>query len=150
NLPPTSVRDLVVHDSDLVVGTNGRGFWILADSTPRRGGGGAAAGSAAYLYRPAGAVRVRWNENTDTPLPIDEPVGKNPPDGAIVDYYLPRPAVGPVALEILDRTGSVVRRFSSADTVPPQDSGLNIPSWWMRSSPVLGGGAGMHRFVWDL
>ena len=150
NLPPTSVRDLVVHDSDLVVGTHGRGFWILDDITPLRQAGEAATASAAYLYRPAGAVRVRWNENTDTPLPIDEPVGKNPPDGAILDYYLPRPAVGPVALEILDRSGSVVRRFSSADTVPPQDSGLNIPSWWMRSSPVLGGGAGMHRFVWDL
>ena len=150
NLPPTSARDLVVHDSDLVVGTHGRGFWILDDITPLRQAGEAAAAPDVYLYRPAGAVRVRWNENTDTPLPIDEPVGANPPDGAILDYYLPRPAVGPVALEILDRSGSVVRRFSSADTVPPQDSGLNIPSWWMRPSPVVGSGAGMHRVVWDL
>jgi len=149
NLPPTSVRDLVVHDSDLVVGTHGRGFWILDDITPLRQAAEAAAAPDAYLYRPAGAVRVRWNENTDTPLPIDEPVGKNPPDGAMIDYYLPR-AGGPVALEILDRSGTVVRRFSSADTVPPRDSGLNIPDWWMRPSPILGSGAGMHRFVWDL
>src|SRR5204863_197933 len=49
-----------------------------------------------------------------------------------------------------DRSGTVVRRFSSADTVPPRDSGLNIPDWWMRPSPILGTGAGMHRFVWDL
>ena len=149
NLPPTSVRDLVVHDSDLVVSTHGRGFWILDDITPLRQAAEAAAAPDAYLYRPAGAVRVRWNENTDTPLPIDEPVGKNPPDGAMIDYYLPR-AGGPVALEILDRSGTVVRRFSSADTVPPRDSGLNIPDWWMRPSPILGSGAGMHRFVWDL
>jgi len=150
NLPPTSVRDLVVHDSDLVVATHGRGFWILDDVTPLRQAGEAAAAPDVYLYRPAGAVRVRWNENTDTPLPIDEPVGQNPPDGAILDYYLPRAAVSPVALDILDASGTVVRRFSSADTVPPRDSGLNIPSWWMRPSPVLGAGAGMHRFVWDL
>ncbi len=150
NLPPTSVRDLVVHDSDLVVGTHGRGFWILDDITPLRQAAEAAAAPDAFLYRPAGAVRVRWNENTDTPLPIDEPVGQNPPDGAIIDYYLPRAAGGPVALEILDRSGTVVRRFSSADTVPPSDSGLNIPSWWIRPAHVLGTGAGMHRFVWDL
>jgi len=150
NLPPTSVRDLVVHDSDLVVGTHGRGCWILDDITPLRQAATAAAAPDAFLYRPAGAVRVRWNENTDTPLPIDEPVGQNPPDGAIIDYYLPRAAGGPVALEILDRSGTVVRRFSSADTVPPSDSGLNIPSWWIRPAHVLGTGAGMHRFVWDL
>ena len=150
NLPPTSVRDLVVHDSDLVVGTHGRGFWILDDITPLRQTAEAAAAPDAFLYRPAGAVRVRSNENTDTPLPIDEPVGQNPPDGAIIDYYLPRAAGGPVALEILDRSGTVVRRFSSADTVPPSDSGLNIPSWWIRPAHVLGTGAGMHRFVWDL
>jgi hypothetical protein len=150
NLPPSSVRDLVVHDSDLVVGTHGRGFWILDDVTPLRQIAEAAAASDAYLYRPAGAVRVRWNENTDTPLPIDEPAGRNPPDGAILDYYLARAAAGPVALEILDGRGVVVRRFSSADAAPPADSGLNIPPWWMRPAPLPGTGAGMHRFVWDL
>ena len=150
NLPPTSVRDLVVHDSDLVVGTHGRGFWILDDITPLRQAAEAAAAPDVYLYRPAGAVRVRWNENTDTPVPIDEPAGQNPPDGAILDYFLSRAASGPIALEILDRSGTVVRRFSSADTVPSSDSGLNIPSWWIRPAPVLGTGPGMHRFVWDL
>ncbi|HZI23277.1 MAG TPA: glycosyl hydrolase, partial [Gemmatimonadales bacterium] len=88
NLPATSVRDLVVHDSDLVVATHGRGFWVLDDITPLRQIASAAAAPEAYLYRPAGAVRVRWNENTDTPLPTDEPAAKNPPDGALIDYYL--------------------------------------------------------------
>jgi photosystem II stability/assembly factor-like uncharacterized protein len=153
NLPATAVRDLVVHDSDLVVGTHGRGFWILDDITPLRqvtAAAAAAAADGAYLFRPAGAVRVRWNANTDTPLPPDEPSAKNPPDGAIVDYYLARPATSPVVLEILDRAGKRVRRFSSADPTPRPDSGLNIPIWWIRPPERLGTAAGAHRFVWDL
>ena len=152
NLPVTSVRDLVVHDSDLVVATHGRSFWILDDIAPLRELPEAAAGAAtgAYLYRPAGAVRVRWNENTDTPLPIDEPAAPNPPDGAVLDYYLTRPAAGPILLEILDRGGAVVRRFASDDAPEAPDSGLNIPSWWIRRPQRLATDAGMHRFVWDL
>jgi photosystem II stability/assembly factor-like uncharacterized protein len=153
NLPATAVRDLAVHDTDLVVGTHGRGFWILDDITPLRqvtAARAAAAAEGVYLFRPAGAVRVRWNANTDTPLPPDEPSAKNPPDGAIVDYYLARPAAAPVALEILDRAGRRVRRFSSADPSPHPDSGLNIPAWWIRPPERLGTDAGAHRFVWDL
>ena len=149
NLPATSVRDLVVHDSDLVVATHGRGFWVLDDISPLRQIAAAAAAPDAYLYRPAGAVRVRWNENTDTPLPIDEPAANNPPDGAIIDYYLPHPAQD-LVLEIRGAGGKLVRRFTSADTVPPVDSGLNIPSWWIRPRQAPGAGAGLHRFVWDL
>ncbi|HZH81056.1 MAG TPA: hypothetical protein VFD68_07115, partial [Gemmatimonadales bacterium] len=154
NLPVTAVRDLVVHDSDLVVATHGRSFWILDGITPLRELRDAAAGAAAtgvHLYRPAGAVRARWNENTDTPLPIDEPAGRNPPDGALFDYYLARPAIGPIVLEILDARGAVVRRFSSDDTAPePPDSGVNIPPWWIRPAQRLGTDSGMHRVVWDL
>jgi len=160
DLPASSVRDLVVHDSDLVVATHGRSFWILDDITPLRQIAAAAAATAAYLYRPAPAVRVRWNENTDTPLPPDEPAAKNPPDGAIVDYYLARPAAAPVTLEILDRAGRLVRRFSSASLSsssspsperPEQpDTALNIPLMWIRPPQTLSTARGMHRFVWDL
>ena len=153
NLPATAVRDLVVHDSDLVVGTHGRSFWILDGIAPLRDLRDAtdtARATGAYLFRPAGAVRARWNENTDTPLPIDEPAGQNPPDGAILDYYLSRAAAGPVLLEIRDRAGAVVRRFSSEDGPEPPDSGLNIPPWWIRRPQRLARDSGMHRFVWDL
>jgi len=152
NLPATSVRDLVVHDSDVVIATHGRSFWILDDVTPLRQipEAAAAAPTAAYLFRPAGAVRVRWNQNTDTPLPIDEPAAPNPPDGAVVDYYLPRLPVAPVVLEILDAGGRLVRRFSSDDPPELPDTGLNIPPWWIRPPTRLGSGQGMHRFVWDL
>ncbi|HZH80334.1 MAG TPA: hypothetical protein VFD68_03450, partial [Gemmatimonadales bacterium] len=153
NLPATAVRDLVVHDSDLVVGTHGRSFWILDGIAPLRelrDATDTARATGAYLFPPAGAVRARWNENTDTPLPIDEPAGQNPPDGAILDYFLPRAAAGPVLLEILDRAGAVVRRFSSDDVPEPPDSGLNIPPWWIRRPQRLARDSGMHRFVWDL
>ncbi len=150
DMPATAIRDLVIHDSDLVVGTHGRSFWILDDITPLRQLGGPTPLAPVVLFRPAGAVRVRWNRNPDTPLPPDEPTGKNPPDGAILDYYLQSRASGPVILEVLDRQGRVVRHLSSADQPTPPESTLNIPTWWIRQPPLLSAEAGMHRFVWDL
>jgi hypothetical protein len=93
---------------------------------------------------------VRWNMNTDTPLPPEEPAGKNPPDGAILDYWLGA-AAKEVSLEILDASGKPVRRFSSTDVpakVDEQD--LNVPTYWVRTPQVLSAAAGFHRFVWDL
>ncbi|HET6762808.1 MAG TPA: hypothetical protein VFH27_04025, partial [Longimicrobiaceae bacterium] len=101
NMPATSIRDLQVKDADLVVATHGRSFWILDDVTPLRQADPAATG-AARLFRPATALRVRWNLNTDTPIPPDEPSGQNPPEGAPIDYWLRSPARGPVTLEIVD------------------------------------------------
>ncbi len=150
NLPATSVRDLVVHDDDLVVGTHGRSFWILDDITPLRQLTADVAGSVAYLFRPQSAVRVRRSTNTDTPLPPEVPAGQNPPDGAIVNYWLKTPAEK-VTLEILDSTGKLVRRYASDDkpaAVNPND--INVPMYWVRMPKVLPNSAGMHRWVWDL
>jgi hypothetical protein len=149
NLPPSSMRDLQLHDNDLVVGTHGRSIWILDDVTPLRQLAAASRATSAFLFEPAPAYRVRWNANTDTPLPPDEPAGQNPPDGAVIDYHLDTAAAGAVTIEIRDARGRLVRRFSSADTVPV-DSGLNIPDYWIRPPQVLSTAAGMHRFVWDL
>jgi hypothetical protein len=88
--------------------------------------------------------------NTDTPLPIDEPAGQNPPDGAILDYYLPASATGPVVLEILDAAGRPMRRIASDDPAEPVDSAANIPLWWVRPGQRLGAEPGAHRYVWDL
>ncbi len=149
NLPPSSMRDLFIHQSDLVVGTHGRSLWVLDDyALLRELGPGAPQG--VHLYQPAPAYRVRWNRNTDTPLPPEEPAGRNPPDGAIFDYWLPSSAGGPVTLEILDRAGRMVRRFATDDPPEPIDSGANIPLWWVRPEQRLGADAGAHRFVWDL
>ncbi|HEY1378143.1 MAG TPA: hypothetical protein VGF55_15180, partial [Gemmataceae bacterium] len=72
NMPCTSIRDLVVHGDDLVVGTHGRSFWILDDVSPLRQLTPQVAAADAHLFAPAVATRVRWNLNTDTPLPPEE------------------------------------------------------------------------------
>jgi photosystem II stability/assembly factor-like uncharacterized protein len=150
NLPASSMRDLAVHDNDLIVATHGRSFWILDDFAPLRETAAAAAAQGAYLYKPAVAYRVRWNANTDTPLPPDEPTALNPPDGTALDYYLPQAATGPMTLEIRSAAGALVRRFASTDVPEPPDSTANIPPYWIRPPQTLATAAGMHRFVWDL
>ena len=88
--------------------------------------------------------------NTDTPLPPDEPAGQNPPDGAIINYWLKAGARAPVTLEIRDAAGRVVRRYSSEDATPPVTDEGNVPAYWIRPPAVAGEDRGMHRFVWDL
>jgi photosystem II stability/assembly factor-like uncharacterized protein len=150
NMPATSIRDLVVHGDDLVVGTHGRGFWILDDVTPLRQLDAKSAAGTPFLFAPQTAVRVRRNRNTDTPLPPEEPVGQNPPDGAILDYVLGAPPRTPVTLEILDAKGALVRRFASDDPPEPLVDPLVVPAYWVRPPRLLSAAPGMHRFVWDL
>jgi photosystem II stability/assembly factor-like uncharacterized protein len=153
NLPHTSMRDLWIHDSDLIVATHGRSFWILDDITPLRQVTEAVAKSDAHLFTPAPAYRVQRDTNSDTPLPPDEPAAANPPDGAVLDYYLGGAASGPVKLEILDASGKVVRSFSSTDQPEASEAELKkqlIPLYWLRPFRALPAGAGMHRWVWDL
>ncbi len=143
-LPPSSVRDIVVHENDLVAATHGRGFYILDDITPLRQ---TIAGDA-FLFQPEAAYRVRRNQNTDTPLPPEEPAGKNPPDGAILHYFLKTET--PVTIEIFDAANKLVRRYSSSDKPEPAEEGLNIPTYWLRPFIGLSSQPGLHRFVWDL
>jgi hypothetical protein len=150
NMPATSIRDVVIKDDDLVVGTHGRSFWILDDITPLRQLTPAVVQEAAVLLRPQEAWRFRWSKYTDTPLPPEEPAGQNPPDGALIHYILKEPARGPVTLEILDDTGALVRRHRSDDPPEPPVPGRNIPDYWIRPPQVLSAEAGLHRFVWDL
>ncbi len=150
NLPLSSVRDLVIHEDDLVVGTHGRGFWILDDVTPLRQWNAEVISSNGFLFRPETAYRVRRNNNTDTPLPPEEPAGKNPPDGAILDYYLKSTASSPVTLEIFDGSNRLMRRYRSDEKPEPVESDLNVPTYWVRPPRILSAKAGAHRFVWDL
>jgi photosystem II stability/assembly factor-like uncharacterized protein len=149
NMPATSIRDLVIHGDDVVVGTHGRGFWILDDVTPLRQFEPSIASKDVLLFTPQDALRWRWNKNTDTPLPPDEPAGQNPPDGAILDYYLARPAQL-VTLEIVNGTGDIVRKYTSNDPAPPPQTTGQVPWYWIRLPQVPSAAAGMHRFVWDL
>ena len=151
NMPATSIRDLVVKDDDLVVGTHGRSFWILDDITPLRQITEPVAASEAFLFKPQVTYRVRRSLNTDTPIPPEEPMGENPPDGAILNYYLKADAREPVLLEIYDKDNRLVRRYSSADR--PEEIDVNrLPyaTYWLRPPQTLSAKAGMRRFVWDL
>jgi hypothetical protein len=150
NMPATSVRDLVIHDDDLVVGTHGRSFWILDDISPLRQLTAEIAASDAHLFAPRATFRLPRNTNTDTPLPPEEPAGKNPPDGAILYYWLKAAPSAPVTLEIADSTGRVVRSFSSADQPAAPSASLDVPLHWLRPFQALSGAPGMHRFIWDL
>jgi photosystem II stability/assembly factor-like uncharacterized protein len=152
NMPASSVRDLIVKDDDLVVATHGRGFWILDDITPLRQIDAKALSADAALFKPTTAWRVRWSMNTDTPLPPDEPAGQNPPEGAIINYYLKAAASGPVTLEFIGQDGRLARRYSSADPVAaiPDPSTAPLPRYWYRTPQALSAAAGMHRFMWDV
>ena len=151
NLPHTSMRDLWIHDNDLIVATHGRSFWILDDITPLRETSDSF--SRDHLFTPAPVYRVQRDTNTDTPIPPDEPTAVNPPDGAVIDYYLAQAASSPITLEILDAHGQLVRKFSSDDKPPVTEADLKkqlIPLYWLRPFRSLPSDAGMHRWVWDL
>jgi photosystem II stability/assembly factor-like uncharacterized protein len=150
NMAASSVRDVIIKDDDLVAATHGRGFWILDNITPLRQLDQKVTSGDAFLFKPQTAIRVRWNMNTDTPLPPDFPAGENPPDGAVIDYYLQSASATPVTLEIKDSAGKTVRKYSSADKPDPIDPMLNIPTYWVRPPQVLSAAAGAHRFVWDM
>jgi len=153
NLPHTSMRDLWIHDDDLIVATHGRSFWILDDMSLLRQLNPSVASSDAFLFKPALAIRVRRSTYPDTPLPPDEPTAQNPPDGAVIDYFLSQAATDPVTIEILDAQSKLVRRFSSADKPEQTEEELEkqqIPLYWIRVPKTLSTDAGMHRWVWDL
>jgi photosystem II stability/assembly factor-like uncharacterized protein len=151
NLPMTSVRDLVVHENDLVIATFGRSFWVLDNVTPLRQIDARVAGADVWLFQPATVYRVRSGSDQSTPIPDDEPMAANPPNGALLDYYLKEKSVAPIQLQIFNSDGRLVQRFSSDDAAPkvnPND--LPFPASWVREPQRLSAEAGMHRFVWDL
>jgi photosystem II stability/assembly factor-like uncharacterized protein len=146
NLPTTPIHDLVVKDDDLVAATHGRSFWILDNLTPLHQVDGSATVPDMRLYRPRSAYRLHF--------PIDvnrrRPVGDNPPNGAIIDYFLkvkPQPNQE-ITLEILDAQGAVLRKFSNH-----KKEKFEQPAEWPdREAPaeLLPDAAGMNRFAWDL
>ncbi len=171
DMPAISVRDIQIKEdkfnSDLVAGTHGRGFWILDDVTPFRQAAEAASAGKAYLFKPANAVRVRFDTNDPTPWPPELPAGENPPNGAVLDYYLPSEA-SDVKLEILDAQGNVVRTYQNAKVSPgphpatdpeaynkicqqnPGAPDCGLPLYWPAPPLIVKVSPGMHRFLWDM
>jgi hypothetical protein len=123
---------------------------VLDDVSPLRQIDAVRADTApAHLFDPAPTVRVRWDNNQDTPLPPEVPQGQNPPDGAIIDYYLRSDVTGPVTLSIHDANGALVREYT--DTPPPPDTRMpSVAAYWFKQPLTTSASAGMHRLVWDL
>jgi photosystem II stability/assembly factor-like uncharacterized protein len=150
NLPQVSVRDLAVHDDDLVAATHGRAFWVLDDLTHLQQLNQQVLAAEAYLFRPERTVRLRRSVNHDTPLPPEESHGTNPPSGAIIDYYLGAAPQSPVTLEILDGSGDLLRKFSSTDQPEIPSKVPYFMKEWLPEFKQLTAHAGHNRFVWDL
>jgi len=149
NLPVSSVRDLTIHGDDLVIATHGRSFWILDNITPLRQTVDARKADAAWLYHPAAAIRVDNDDFVGTPLPPEEPTAENPPNGAMIDYFLKSPA-SKVALEVFDAQHKLVRKFSSEDGGATKHTSLPVAERWFPKPEILANAPGMHRFVWNL
>ncbi len=150
NMGVTSIRDLQVKGDDLVAGTHGRGYLVLDNITPLRQIGSQLANSSVHLYRPQVAMRIRGDMNPPTPWPPETSSGENPPDGAMIDYYVGTSSAPDLLLEILDADGHLVRRYSSTDSVPTIDPQYPVPLYWAGPPQVLAATPGHHRFLWDL
>lgn len=149
NLPCSSVRDLAIHADDLAIATHGRSFWILDNITPLRQVAKARMANAAWLYRPATAIRVDNDDFVGTPLPPEEATAENPPSGVMIDYFLKSPA-REVSLEILDAQQKVVRKFTSERQNATKHAPLPVAEQWFPKPQTLDETPGMHRFVWDV
>ena len=149
NLPVSAVHDLVIHGDDLVIATHGRSFWIMDDVTPLRQAGAAMKAGTSWLYQPGTALRVDNDTFLGSPLPPEEPTAENPPNGAVIDYYI-KGAASQVKLEIFDAGHALVRRFSSESTQVKKHAPAAVAERWFPELQVLGKSPGMHRFVWNL
>jgi photosystem II stability/assembly factor-like uncharacterized protein len=149
NLPTVSVHDLVIHGDDLVVATHGRAFWVLDNITPLRQAHDVVQAEGPWLYRPATAIRVDSDTFLGSPLPPEEPTAKNPPNGAVIDYYL-KTAANHIKLEFFDDKKNLVRSFSSDDVREQKHSSRPIAERWFPKPEILETTPGMHRFVWNL
>ena len=157
NLPSTSIRDMAFHTddhmSDLVIGTYGRGFYVLDDTTPLREIAAESqeiAAAPVYFFKPGDAIRARVSDNWDQPLNPELPHSPNPPYGAIIYYHLSRPPAGEIKLQVLDDKGKLVRTMSSIPPVLPER--WPYPEYWVAkgSDLALPTKVGTNRTNWDL
>ena len=161
DLPVTSVRDFEIYGNDLIVATHGRGFWVIDDISSLRQVTPAVLAADAYLFKPGDAINVQQGGDNGTPLQKDEPQATNPPNGAVIDYYLKANASGPIALEILGANGDVLHTFSAETGAEgPQPGGRggrggrgggipNVSALWRPTPQPFSTAAGMHRVVWN-
>lgn len=158
NIPVTSMRDIEIYGNDVIVATHGRGFWVIDDISPLRQINAAILRADAYLFKPADAIDVIPTSDNGTPLQKDEPHAPNPPNGAVIDYYLKSTPAGYVTLEILDASGKIIHTFTTNPASQAEAPGATaargggLPSvspLWQTTTEPFSGSAGMHRVVWE-
>jgi len=153
NLPITEYNDIAIHNNDLIVGTYGRGIWVLDDFAVLRQLNAAVAADpgVAHLFKPSDAVRVRRNVMYNTPFPREVPQAPNPPDGAIIYYSLGAKPSSDITIEVLDARGSVVRHMSSAPPRAVRETARPpMEGFWLAPGRGLPANVGLNRANWDL
>jgi len=145
NLPTVAVHDLVVKGDDLVVATHGRSIWVLDDLTPLRELSREIADGNAHLFTPPPAVRWQYRSSFH-----EEASGKNPPQGAMISYYLKAKPTGEISLAIYDADGRLVKELSSKDEPAELEAddpdGPSEPA----KKPTLSKEPGVQRVSWNL
>ncbi|MDQ2890692.1 MAG: hypothetical protein M3R65_09130 [Gemmatimonadota bacterium] len=150
NLPNTSYRDITFHGNDLVIGTYGRGIWVLDDYTVLRQLTPAVANEPVHFFKPDETIRVRRNVNADTPFPPEVPYALNPPDGVVLYYSLVAAPSSPVTMDVLDAGGNVVRHMSSVAEAPVKEAAQPPePNFWIAKPMAMPVNAGLNRTTWD-
>jgi photosystem II stability/assembly factor-like uncharacterized protein len=179
NMPVVPIHDFVIKDDDLVVATHGRSFWILDDISPLRQMNDEVREASAYLFRPRlttrlltafsydmaptsgknfsflGPFQVTYRQQeiaTDEKAKKYLDAGQNPPDGAIIHYYLHEQPQAEITLTFLTATGEVIRTFSSEKKHRPDADREKKKEKEKeeQKEPRVPGAAGANRFVWDL
>ncbi len=145
NLPTSPIHDLVIKDNDLVVATHGRSFWVLDDISPLRQMTAPVASAGAHLFTPG--LAYRWRPHGYTQGGFS---GENPPNGTILYFYLKEEQKEEITLEILDRAGKAIRKYTSKEKkvegkpLPESADAIDAPD-----PNQLPAKAGAHRFVWN-
>jgi hypothetical protein len=153
NLPITPITDMKVWRGDLVLSTQGRAFWILDDIVPLRQMSARVSSQQTYLFKPRDAYRFRYSATLggeeSTRQSTSDP--QYPPRGAMIDYWLPANTTGPVTLDVLTPSGTIVRSYSSEMRAPPEASpDLSPPNMASVGTPRISKNAGLNRAIWDL
>jgi hypothetical protein len=157
NLPVTSVRDFEIYENDLIVGTHGRGIWVIDDISPLRQINDTIASADVYLFKPGDSINMIEGGDDGTPFQKDEPQAENPRNGAAIDYYLGTAATGTASIEILDAAGTVLHTFTNAPGGEAPATGRrgggggipNTSALWRPAPEPFATTAGMHRVVWN-
>jgi hypothetical protein len=147
NLPTAWVHDILIKGEDLIAATQGRAIWVLDDVSPLRQ---MSAADGTRLFAPAPAIRVRFDNNRDTPPPPETALGQNPPDGVAIDYRIGEATKTSLVLEIRDSKGGLVSRFVSDPAPRKMAAERYFDKIWIEPAPTLSAAPGLHRFIWNL